>query len=384
MAQNAIGNSAGIFLQGSQNYSAAQNKIFDAISQAADMYQKMQMQKDANLNAARIKQAEIDAAKQKQLQDIMNDPEKVSMMIGSKYNADPSSVTPDEMAAFKTAQQVLSSKNMQDQYGNVRPAYTPITLGAMQPTQQEQPQTVADVLLPPPVIGQKQEVPATEFTQKPKEQPRGSGVGQTAEEILRQQGIEKPKKPEKMDFASAEQYKADIASYNDALKSKREELFKTQQEAKQTAFDNKKTSDIIDKMIGYNKGTLSTSYAGSMQPVTRVVNAKAAENMALLKQGRLRIAAPLAKQLGVNPTDSDFQNTLNQIFNENEDRATREKMLVAAKDMINGSITKEEFYEKIGSQSGLTGLSALPSGFKDMGNGIVVGPDGKKYKMQVK
>jgi len=84
---------------------------------------------------------------------------------------------------------------------------------------------------------------------------------------------------------------------------------------------------VLKDMLSFNSKTLEMPYAGTAQPITRLTNQEAAENMALLKQRQLKIATPLAKQLGVNPTDKDFQNTLDQIFNENESRSTREKQI---------------------------------------------------------
>ena len=60
--------------------------------------------------------------------------------------------------------------------------------------------------------------------------------------------------------------------------------------------------------------------------------------MARLRQLRLNLAAPLAKQLGVNPTDKDFENTLNQIFNENESKATRRAQINL---LIDTKVTKD-------------------------------------------
>lgn len=100
MAQNAIGASPGIFLTGAQQYQQANRNIFDAINAAADMYDKWQMQREANLNSIRSKQAEI-----------MSDPEKASQAILTKaYQYGPDSLTPQERAIFEASQKVLSTK----------------------------------------------------------------------------------------------------------------------------------------------------------------------------------------------------------------------------------------------------------------------------------
>lgn len=132
MTQNAIGASPGIFLQGAQNYQNANSKIFDAITSAADMYDKMQAQKQANLTALRQKQLEIEAQKQA----TMLDPEKVSMMVLAKAQQDPNSVTPQERASFDAAQKVLGAKvAIQPQTGQAYNPYQPIPLaGGQTPT----------------------------------------------------------------------------------------------------------------------------------------------------------------------------------------------------------------------------------------------------------
>ncbi len=117
-------------------------------------------------------------------------------------------------------------------------------------------------------------------------------------------------------LARNEQVKADIA-----LSKKQQEESREQQKA------DADTLPILQDMLKYNSGTLDIPYAGALQPLIRLQDQGKAENMALLKQAQLGLAAPLAKQLGVNPTDKDFQNTLDQIFNENESKATREKQL---------------------------------------------------------
>ena len=85
----------------------------------------------------------------------------------------------------------------------------------------------------------------------------------------------------------------------------------------------------IAKLIEINK----KAGAGSFQDIKqfgRQIVPGASEtqiNTALLKQGRIDLAAPLAKELGVNPTDRDFNASLDRIFDINEPREVREAQL---------------------------------------------------------
>lgn len=111
---------------------------------------------------------------------------------------------------------------------------------------------------------------------------------------------------------------------------------------------------LVDTMLKYNEKTGSGAYQGLKQPFKRSVGDKEAKAFDLLSQTRLRLAAPLAKQLGVNPTDKDFENTLNQIFNENADRDTRESQLLNVRQLLSGDLSEDEFFGKVfgdGSES---------------------------------
>lgn len=76
------------------------------------------------------------------------------------------------------------------------------------------------------------------------------------------------------------------------------------------------TLPILSDMLKQNAKTNQLPYASVAQPLVRFANPEQGNNMDLLKQNRLDMAAPLAKQLGVNPTDKDFQATLDRIFDE--------------------------------------------------------------------
>ncbi len=93
------------------------------------------------------------------------------------------------------------------------------------------------------------------------------------------------------------------------------------------------TIPVLRDMLTLNEDTVDAPYAGSgpVKMVTRGYDAVSGKNttgpMDLLQQNRLDIAAPLAKQLGVNPTDSDFQNTLNRIFDANASKVSRKNQI---------------------------------------------------------
>ena len=93
---------------------------------------------------------------------------------------------------------------------------------------------------------------------------------------------------------------------------------------------DKKTLPIIDAMLRINEGTPDIPYAdtGIGRAVLRTVgNKEKSTNLDLLRQNRLDLAAPLAKQLGVNPTDKDFQSTLDRIVDLNSTKESRTSQL---------------------------------------------------------
>lgn len=133
---------------------------------------------------------------------------------------------------------------------------------------------------------------------------------------------------------------------------------KAQRERDAQIGESRESLRTLQMMKAYNKGTLEIPYAEAAQPATRLFNEKAAANMAQLLQLRLKLAAPLAKQLGVNPTDKDFENTLNQIFNANENRNTRDAQIDLLAKITQGQIsppTIEEFDAMLRSISNQAG-----------------------------
>jgi len=101
---------------------------------------------------------------------------------------------------------------------------------------------------------------------------------------------------------------------------------------------NTKTLPIIDQIRGINAGTFDMPYSGSSLGITRLIPGKETQskvtNTDLLKQARLDLAAPLAKQLGVNPTDKDFQASLDRIFNLDASKESRAAQIDALQKRI--------------------------------------------------
>jgi hypothetical protein len=89
------------------------------------------------------------------------------------------------------------------------------------------------------------------------------------------------------------------------------------------------TLPIIDQLRQFNAGTFEMPYADTapVRGYSRIFGSAdqqaKQQNMDLLRQARTDLAAPLAKELGVNPTDRDFQATLDRIFDSNASQKSR-------------------------------------------------------------
>jgi hypothetical protein len=93
------------------------------------------------------------------------------------------------------------------------------------------------------------------------------------------------------------------------------------------AVADKASIPILNRMLTLNQQTIDSRNPNLVQPFTQAVDSKAATALDLLQQERLNLAAPLAKQLGVNPTDKDFQASLDRIFNVNSTKSSREAQI---------------------------------------------------------
>jgi hypothetical protein len=91
---------------------------------------------------------------------------------------------------------------------------------------------------------------------------------------------------------------------------------------------------ILKKMLEQNAGTPSIPYVEYVKAPLRFAAPEMAQNLDLLQQNRLNLAAPLAKALGVNPTDKDFKATLDRIFDINSTRESRAAQIQQLLDQI--------------------------------------------------
>lgn len=147
-----------------------------------------------------------------------------------------------------------------------------------------------------------------------------------------------------------------------------------QQEADQKKLnkDYLDTLPILRDMLKQNSQTIDAPYAGNavVKMGTRVYDKATGSDvtgpMDLLQQNRLEIAAPLAKQLGVNPTDSDFKNTLNRIFDENASKESRNAQIqnIINKIERRQNLISRGFEQTGGKQTDDTQYQTTPSGIK--------------------
>lgn len=99
---------------------------------------------------------------------------------------------------------------------------------------------------------------------------------------------------------------------------------------------NEKVLPVIENLRSLNEQSPSIPYAGMTQWARRLYPGTSEEEASvdLMKQARLELAAPLAKQLGVNPTDKDFQASLDRIFDIEASRESRKRQIDALEKRI--------------------------------------------------
>lgn len=136
------------------------------------------------------------------------------------------------------------------------------------------------------------------------------------------------------------------------------------------AINDATVDPLIKQLTEYNSKSFEMPYSESALGITRIIPSKGIQdkvtNTDLLRQARLDMAAPLAKQLGVNPTDKDFQASLNRIFNLNTSQASRQAQIDAlgkrieerraaratrmnAADIFGGEVPQGNFRETLGN-----------------------------------
>ena len=123
----------------------------------------------------------------------------------------------------------------------------------------------------------------------------------------------------------------------------------------------KKTMPLINELRALNESTQQQAYSSIAQPFRRLTPGTSPEEASfdLMKQARLSMAAPLAKQLGVNPTDKDFQATLDSIFDIDASKESRALQIEALADRISrrqNQIEGKKLPEKSGARQKLDEL----------------------------
>jgi hypothetical protein len=157
MAQNAIGNSADIFLRGGALQQGAQGRIFDAINNAANLYAQQQARKEAQLAAERMKQMEIDAQRAKIQSDLARDPEAI---LAQAIQNGPESLTPQQRAIFEANQRMQGAKvAIQPMTGQAYNPYQPVDLNNVR-AQSSPVGAVMDMGVSQPQAGQSSPVNA--------------------------------------------------------------------------------------------------------------------------------------------------------------------------------------------------------------------------------
>lgn len=133
-----------------------------------------------------------------------------------------------------------------------------------------------------------------------------------------------------------------------------------------------KTIPVIDELKGYNEVSPSIPYAGKTQWMRRLMpgTSEAESAVDLMRQARLDLAAPLAKQLGVNPTDKDFQASLDRIFDIEASRESRQKQIEALESRI--LARQQQLAGALAEDEGID-YSAFGSVSTDQLNGYVPG-----------
>jgi hypothetical protein len=131
---------------------------------------------------------------------------------------------------------------------------------------------------------------------------------------------------------------------------------------------------MISKLREYNANTFSMPYADTapVRGYSRIFGDKETQekqkNLELLKQGRLELASPLAKELGVNPTDKDFQASLDRIFDSNSSRESRAAQIdaleqkILAKRVARGGLNVENNTQSNTPAAPANSLSTIPEG----------------------
>lgn len=118
-----------------------------------------------------------------------------------------------------------------------------------------------------------------------------------------------------------------LAKEKEDARKRAEVAIKTETAKAETIAKDTEAIPLLQSMIEQNKGTLPIPYAGNVQGAAKIFAPEASKNFDLMQQNRLNLAAPLAKALGVNPTDKDFKATLDRIVDVNATQESREAQM---------------------------------------------------------
>ncbi len=302
------------FLQyGALRAQQSQN-LGENIGATIDMAMRMKMQREADL-AAKLKEEQ---AKQEAARRAALEPEAV---LAKANQFGPESLTPEERAAFQASQQIQGAKVVYDQFGQPRSGYNPIQLGAaptgiaatpLMPQNLGAPPVMEEslpilaapasgMLMPPPSgAAPKTQADFDSFMAGGKlPPPEAAGtiaIVKTAEQRLADMGITKPVRPERLDFASAEQYKSELAAYNDAKKQAVEATF-SEKKAKAEEVkvapalikDLENSIRTVDKAIEQSN-RLNTGFIGGQTVLGKNINPFASNLQATLGTVQARTA----------------------------------------------------------------------------------------------
>lgn len=118
-----------------------------------------------------------------------------------------------------------------------------------------------------------------------------------------------------------------LAKEKEDARKRAEVAIKTETAKAETIAKDTEAIPLLQSMIEQNKGTLPIPYAGNIQGAAKIFAPEASKNFDLMQQNRLNLAAPLAKALGVNPTDKDFKATLDRIVDVNATQESRDAQM---------------------------------------------------------
>lgn len=179
------------------------------------------------------------------------------------------------------------------------------------------------------------------YTQAPNYAQTVAGIegSKSGAKQLAQKQVDLQINPEIAGAEAKAKYDQQLASESEIERAKELAKSKTSME-----ISDKAAVPILHRLSDLNKKTIDSRNPGLLQPITQAVDPEASTALDLMNQERLNLAAPLAKQLGVNPTDKDFQASLDRIFNVNSTKSSRQAQIQNLLDQAKSRQTPQ--YEK--------------------------------------